>query len=162
MNHFDEIDDLTLGALRALALDEIDTANSGHPGMALDIAPALYVLYRDFLVSDPSRPLHPGRDRFVLSAGHVSALLYAMLHLSGYDLPLEDLKKFRQLGSKCPGHPEWGLTPGVDATSGPLGQGLAQAVGMAVAEKALKARFPGSEGYLSHRVYALCGDGCLE
>lgn len=162
MNHFDEIDDLTLGALRALALDEIDTANSGHPGMALDIAPALYVLYRDFLVSDPSRPLHPCRDRFVLSAGHVSALLYAMLHLSGYDLPLEELKRFRQLGSKCPGHPEWGLTPGVDATSGPLGQGLAQAVGMAVAEKALKARFPGSEGYLSHRVYALCGDGCLE
>ncbi len=162
MNHFDEIDDLAIGALRALALDEIDTANSGHPGMALDIAPTLYVLYRDFLVSDPSRPLHPGRDRFVLSAGHVSALLYAMLHLSGYALPLEELRRFRQLGSKCPGHPEWGLAPGVDATSGPLGQGLAQAVGMAVAEKALKARFPGSEGYLSHRVYALCGDGCLE
>ncbi len=162
MKRYDEVDLLAVSALRALALDEIDTAGSGHPGMALDIAPALYVLYRDYLNSDPRHPLHPGRDRFVLSAGHVSALLYAMLHLAGFEVPLAELKKFRQLGSKCPGHPEWGLTPGVDATSGPLGQGLAQAVGMAVAEKALKARFPGSEDYLSHRVYALCGDGCLQ
>ena len=162
MNRYDATDALAVACLRALSLDEIDTANSGHPGMALDIAPTLYLLYRDVINADPKRPSHFGRDRFVLSAGHVSALLYAMLHLAGYDLPLDELKKFRQLGSLCPGHPEHGLTPGVDATSGPLGQGIAQAVGMAMAEKALKARFPGSEDALSHRVYCLSGDGCLE
>ena len=147
--------------LRVLALDMIQEANSGHPGMALDVAPALYVLFANHLRIDPEHPNWESRDRFVLSSGHVSALLYAMLHMAGYNLSIEDLKKFRKLGSITPGHPELGMTPGVDATAGPLGQGIAQAVGLAMAEKHLSAMY-GSPAFICHKTYVLCGDGCLQ
>ena len=128
-----------VAAVRSLVIDMTNKANSGHPGMALDATPAMVALFRDHLVADPEHPAWENRDRFVLSSGHVSALLYSMLHVSGYALRMDDLKAFRQLGSLTPGHPEVGLTPGVDATSGPLGQGIAQAVGMAIAEEAVRA-----------------------
>lgn len=159
---FDAIDDLAVGALRSLVIDETNAAKSGHPGMALDIAPALYVLYRNHLVADPANPKWVNRDRFVLSSGHNSALLYAMLHVAGYALTIEDLKKFRQLDSITPGHPEYGVTAGVDATAGPLGQGISQAVGMAMAERAVSAGYRGDEAVMNHYTYCLCGDGCLE
>jgi transketolase len=159
---FAEVDDLAVSAIRSLIIDEINTAKSGHPGMALDIAPALYVLYRNHLVSDPAHPTWINRDRFVLSSGHNSALLYAMLHLAGYGLTIDDLKKFRQLDSLTPGHPEYGHTLGVDATAGPLGQGISQAVGMAMAERAVQASYRGDETIMNHFTYCLCGDGCLE
>ena len=153
---------LLTAATRSLVIDMINKANSGHPGMGLDAAPILAALYRDHLVADPRHPGWINRDRFVLSSGHASSLLYATLHLCGYDLSLDDLKSFRQLGSKTPGHPEIGVTPGVDATSGPLGQGVAQAVGMAIAEKALAAQYEDVPGAINHYTYCLCGDGCLE
>jgi len=156
------IDGLAVSALRALVIDETNHAKSGHPGMALDIAPALYVLFSKHLVADPAHPTWINRDRFVLSSGHNSALLYAMLHLTGYGVSLDDLKAFRSINSITPGHPEVGLTPGVDATAGPLGQGIAQAVGMAVAEEAIAARYPEGKNVMSHYTYCLCGDGCLE
>ncbi len=156
------LDSLSIAVLRALLIDEINAAKSGHPGMALDIAPALFCLYKNFLVANPSHPEWFNRDRFVLSSGHNSALLYALLHLCGYGISLDDLKAFRQLNSRTPGHPEIGVTPGVDATSGPLGQGLAQAVGMAMAEKKIAASYPEGERLCSHFTYCLCGDGCLE
>jgi len=155
-------DERDVAVLRSLVIDEINAANSGHPGMALDVAPALYVLYHDFLKADPKDPAWQNRDRFVLSSGHNSALLYALLHLAGYGITVDDLKSFRQLGSKTPGHPECDLTPGVDATSGPLGLGLAQAVGMALAEEKIRASYPEGEKLCSHRTYCLLGDGCLE
>lgn len=158
----DPLDDLAVSALRSLVLDETDNAKSGHPGMALDIAPTLYVLFKNHLVADPADPKWVNRDRFVLSSGHNSALLYAMLHLTGYGLTMEDLKKFRSIDSLTPGHPEFGLTPGVDATAGPLGQGIGQAVGMAVAEEAIAASYPEGKKVMSHYTYCLCGDGCLE
>ncbi len=127
-------DKIALASLRGLSLDVITKANSGHPGMCLSAAPILYTLFTRHLVVDPSDPKWINRDRFVLSAGHGSALLYSLLHLSGYAIPMEQLQQFRQLDSLTPGHPEYGHTPGVDATAGPLGQGLAQAVGMAMAE----------------------------
>ncbi len=148
--------------LRVLALDMIQNANSGHPGMALDVAPAVFCLFANHLNIDPSKPNWAARDRFVLSSGHVSALLYAVLHMAGYAISIDDLKAFRQCGSKTPGHPEYGHTPGIDATAGPLGQGLAQAVGMAAAEKHLSALYPLGEAYISHKTYVLVGDGCLE
>ena len=154
--------ELVIGAIRSLVIDMTNAAKSGHPGMALDAAPAVFALFRDHLVSDPRHPDWENRDRFVLSSGHNSALLYAILHLSGYDLSMDDLRSFRQLGSKTPGHPEVGVTPGVDASGGPLGQGIAQAVGMAMAEKSIRARYPGCESFFSHYTYCLCGDGCLE
>lgn len=153
---------LAVSALRSLVIDVTNNANSGHPGMALDAAPALYALYRDHLVADPAHPDWINRDRFVLSAGHCSALLYSLLHVAGYPLTIDDLKSFRKVGSKTPGHPEFGLTAGVDATSGPLGQGIAQAVGMAIAEKHLAASYPDGEKVMSHHTYCLCGDGCLQ
>lgn len=156
------LDRLAVAALRSLVIDETNRANSGHPGMPLDIAPALYVLFKNHLVADPAHPEWVNRDRFVLSAGHCSALLYAMLHLSGYAITMEDLKRFRQLNSITPGHPEVTVTPGVDATAGPLGQGIAQAVGMAIAEEKIRASYPEGETILSHYTYCLCGDGCLE
>jgi transketolase len=158
----DALDDLCVGALRALVIDETNHAKSGHPGMALDIAPALYVLFKNHLVADPEHPEWLNRDRFVLSSGHNSALLYAMLHLAGYKVSLDDLKAFRSLNSITPGHPEVGLTPGVDASAGPLGQGIAQAVGMAVAEEAVAASYPEGKSVMNHYTYCLCGDGCLE
>ena len=149
-------------ALRLLAIDAVEAAKSGHPGMPMGMADIAEVLWRDHLKHDPSSPRWADRDRFVLSNGHGSMLLYALLHLTGYDLPLEELKRFRQLHSKTPGHPEVGLTPGVETTTGPLGQGLANAVGMALAEKLLAAQFnrPGLP-IVDHRTYVFLGDGCL-
>ena len=157
-----KIDDLSVATIRSLCIDEINKANSGHPGMALGSAPILYTLFTRHLVADPKDPEWFNRDRFVLSAGHASALLYAMLHLSGYELTLNDLKQFRQLNSLTPGHPEYRWTKGVDATSGPLGQGIAQAVGMAMAEESIRANYADGQKLMNHYTYALCGDGCLQ
>jgi transketolase len=149
-------------ALRFLAIDAVEAAKSGHPGMPMGMADIAEVLWREHFKHDPSSPHWADRDRFVLSNGHGSMLLYALLHLTGYDLPLEELKRFRQLHSKTPGHPEVALTPGVETTTGPLGQGLANAVGMALAEKLLAAEFnrPGLP-VVDHRTYVFLGDGCL-
>lgn len=149
-------------ALRALSMDAVQKANSGHPGAPMGMADIAEVLWRDFHKHDPSDPLWPDRDRFVLSNGHGSMLLYSLLHLTGYDLSIEELKNFRKLHSKTPGHPEYGLTPGVETTTGPLGQGLANAVGMALAEKKLAAEFnkPGHE-IVNHNTWVFAGDGCL-
>lgn len=157
-----DIDSLCVAALRSLVIDTINKANSGHPGMALDAAPMMYALYRDHLKADPRHPKWLNRDRLVYSAGHPSALIYSLLHLSGYPLSLDDLKSFRQLHSLTPGHPEVTLTAGIDATAGPLGQGISQAVGMAIAEKAVAAEYPEGARILDHYTYCLCGDGCLE
>lgn len=153
---------LSVACIRSLCIDVINKAKSGHPGMALGSAPILYTLFTRHLKADPSHPNWINRDRFVLSAGHASALLYVMLHLSGYEVSMEDLKKFRQLDSITPGHPEVHLTPGVDASAGPLGQGIAQGVGLAVAEQSLKAMYADSKQIFDHYTYVLCGDGCLQ
>ncbi len=149
-------------AIRALAMDAVQQAKSGHPGMPMGMADIAEVLWRDYLRHNPTNPNWADRDRFVVSNGHGSMLLYALLHLSGYDLPMEELKNFRQLGSRTPGHPEYGITPGVETTTGPLGQGLANAVGMALAERALAAHF-NCDGFdiVDHYTYAFVGDGCL-
>ncbi len=149
-------------ALRALAIDMVEAAKSGHPGAPLGLADVMTVLWRRHLRHHPANPSWPDRDRFVLSNGHASALLYALLHLSGYDLPVAELKRFRQLHSKTPGHPEFGMTPGVETTTGPLGQGFANAIGMAIAEKTLRAQFnrPG-HSIVDHRTFVVVGDGCL-
>src|SRR5438093_11970413 len=128
-------------AIRALAMDAVQKAKSGHPGMPMGMAEIAEVLWNHHLRHNPANPGWPDRDRFVLSNGHGSLLLYALLHLTGYDLPIDELKRFRQLHSKTPGHPELGVTPGVETTTGPLGQGLANAVGMAIAERILTAEF---------------------
>ncbi|MCX7960134.1 MAG: transketolase, partial [Burkholderiales bacterium] len=143
-------------------MDAVEAAGSGHPGMPMGMAEAALTLWAGHLKHNPANPAWPDRDRFVLSNGHGSMLLYALLHLTGYDLPMEELRRFRQLGSKTPGHPEYGATPGVETTTGPLGQGLANAVGMALAERLLAAEFnrPGLE-IVDHRTYAFAGDGCL-
>src|SRR6188768_3975193 len=149
-------------AVRALAMDAVEKANSGHPGMPMGMADIAEVLWNDFLQHNPTNPKWFNRDRFVLSNGHGSMLQYALLHLTGYDLPLEQLQRFRQLHSKTPGHPEYGITPGVETSTGPLGQGIANAVGMALAEKLLAAEFnkPGHE-LVDHRTWVFLGDGCL-
>ena len=149
-------------AIRALAMDAVQQANSGHPGMPMGMAEIAEVLWRHHLKHNPADPTWADRDRFVLSNGHGSMLLYALLHLSGYDLPLDELKKFRQLHSKTPGHPEIGITPGVETTTGPLGQGLGNAVGMALAERLLAQEFnrPGHP-VVDHHTYVFVGDGCL-
>ena len=149
-------------AIRALAMDAVQQANSGHPGMPMGMADIAEVLWNDYLRHNPLNPEWIDRDRFVVSNGHGSMLQYALLHLSGYDLPLGELEHFRQLHSKTPGHPEYGMTPGVETTTGPLGQGLANAVGMAMAERALAAEF-NREGYelIDHHTYVFLGDGCL-
>ncbi len=151
-----------VNAVRFLAVDAVEAANSGHPGLPLGAAPAAYAIWSRALRHDPADPRWPDRDRFVLSAGHGSALLYALLHLSGYDLSLDELKAFRQWGSKAPGHPESHLTPGVEVTTGPLGQGIANAVGLAIAERHLAAVFnrPGHQ-IVDHRTFVLAGDGDL-
>ncbi len=150
------------GAIRALAMDAVQQANSGHPGMPLGMAEIAEVLWRQHLSHNPANPAWPNRDRFVLSNGHGSMLLYALLHLSGYDLTIEDLKQFRQLHSRTPGHPEYGYTAGVETTTGPLGQGIANAVGMAINEKLLAAEFNrDSHSIVNHYTYAFMGDGCL-
>jgi transketolase len=149
-------------AIRALSMDGVQKANSGHPGAPMGMADIAEVLWRDHLNHNPSNPEWLDRDRFVLSNGHGSMLLYSLLHLSGYDLSIEDLKNFRQLHSKTPGHPEYGYAPGIETTTGPLGQGIANAVGMAMAERALAAQF-NKQGHdiVDHNTYAFMGDGCL-
>lgn len=149
-------------AIRALAMDAVQEAKSGHPGAPMGMADIAEVLWNDFLRHDPADPQWPDRDRFVLSNGHGSMLLYALLHLSGYDLTREDLRQFRQMHAKTPGHPEYGITPGVETTTGPLGQGLANAVGMALAERVLAAQFNRDDfPVVDHATYAFVGDGCL-
>ena len=149
-------------AVRALAMDAVQRAKSGHPGMPMGMADIAEVLWNDHLKHDPADPAWADRDRFVLSNGHGSMLLYALLHLSGYALPLDEIRRFRQLHSMTPGHPEYGDAPGVETTTGPLGQGLANAVGMAIAEKVLAARFNrGGHAIVDHRTWVFLGDGCL-
>ncbi len=157
-----EIQALSIATIRSLCIDMINKANSGHPGMALGSTPILYTLFTKHLVSNPDDPEWINRDRFVLSAGHASDLLYAMLHLCGYGLTIEDIKNFRQIDSLTPGHPEYHWTKGVDATSGPLGQGIAQAAGMAVAEASIAANYTDGKKIMNHYTYVLCGDGCLQ
>jgi len=156
------VDELCVDTIRSLSIDAVQKANSGHPGLPLGAAPMAYVLWQRYLRHNPRDPQWPDRDRFVLSAGHGCMLLYSLLYLTGYDLTLDDLKAFRQWGSRTPGHPEVRLTPGVEATTGPLGQGAANAVGMAIAERALAHRFnrPGHE-VVDHRTFALVSDGDL-
>jgi len=160
MNKSDDLDLLCVNAIRCLAIDAIEAASSGHPGAPMGLAPVAYTLWTRFLRHNPADPAWPGRDRFVLSAGHASMLLYSLLYLTGYDITLEDLRDFRQLGSKTPGHPERGLTPGVEMTTGPLGQGLSSAVGMALARELIGARFnrPGFD-LTDYRVFVIASDG---
>ena len=168
-------DQLVIATIRTLCIDAVQEANSGHPGTPMAMAPVAYALWQDFLRYDPRDPIWPNRDRFVLSAGHASTLLYALLHLAGVQavderyevlgrpsVTLDDLKRFRQLDSRCPGHPEYRWTSGVETTTGPLGQGFATSVGMAIAQAWLAARYnrPGLELF-DYRVYALGGDGCM-
>ena len=150
------------GAIRALAMDSVQKANSGHPGAPMGMAEIADVLWNHHLRHNPANPKWPDRDRFILSNGHGSMLIYALLHLSGYDLPIDELKRFRQMHSKTPGHPEYGYTPGVETTTGPLGQGITNAVGMAMAEKLLAAEFnkPGHD-IVDHYTYVFMGDGCM-
>ncbi|NIO72717.1 MAG: transketolase, partial [Anaerolineae bacterium] len=162
MTHQNELDQLCINTIRTLAMDAVQKANSGHPGMPMGAAPMAYVLWTRFLKHNPTNPHWPNRDRFVLSAGHGSMLLYSLLHLTGYDLPLEELQNFRQWGSRTAGHPEHGLTPGVETTTGPLGQGFANGVGMAIAERFLAEHFnrPGHT-IVDHTTYAIVSDGDL-
>jgi transketolase len=157
-----EIRKLSIDTIRGLAMDSVQQANSGHPGTAMALAPLGYTLFKRFLRSNPQDPEWPDRDRFVLSAGHACVLQYALLHLVGYELSLDDLQRFRQWGSRTPGHPERGHTPGIEVTTGPLGQGFGNAVGMALAERFLAERFnrPAHE-LVDHHVYAICSDGDL-
>jgi len=149
-------------AIRALSMDAVQKANSGHPGAPMGMADIAEVLWNDFMNHNPSNPKWSNRDRFVLSNGHGSMLIYSLLHLTGYDLPIEELQNFRQLHSKTPGHPEYGYAPGVETTTGPLGQGITNAVGMAIAEKALAAQFNReAHAIVDHYTYAFLGDGCL-
>ncbi len=151
------LDQLCINTIRTLAMDGVQKANSGHPGAPMGLAPVAYWLWDKFLRHNPENPHWANRDRFVLSGGHGSMLLYSLLHLTGYDLPLSELQSFRQWGSRTPGHPEYGLTPGVETTTGPLGQGFTNSVGMAIAERWLAARFGGE--VVDYRVYAMGGDG---
>src|SRR6186713_840488 len=169
------LDQLCVNPIRTLAMDAVQQAKSGHPGTPMALAPVVYCLWQRVLRFDPDHPIWPNRDRFVLSVGHASMLLYSLLHLSGVkavnpkyetlgqlSVTLDDIKRFRQLGSKCPGHPEYRWTSGVETTTGPLGQGLATSVGMAIAERWIASYFnrPGFELF-DYDVYALCGDGCM-
>ncbi|GLV13483.1 transketolase [Alicyclobacillus hesperidum] len=159
---YTEQDQLAVKTIRTLSIDAIEKANSGHPGLPMGAAPMAYVLWSRFMKFNPENPNWIDRDRFVLSAGHGSMLLYSLLHLTGYDVTIDDLKQFRQWGSKTPGHPEYGHTPGVDTTTGPLGQGIATAVGFAMAERFLAAKF-NRDGHtpIDHYTYVICGDGDL-
>ncbi|WP_121663380.1 transketolase [Metabacillus litoralis] len=162
MSELTQTEKLSIETIRTLSIDAIEKANSGHPGMPMGAAPMAYTLWTKFMNVNPSNPSWFNRDRFVLSAGHGSMLLYSLLHLTGYDVTMDDLKEFRQWGSKTPGHPEFGHTPGVDATTGPLGQGIAMAVGMAMAERHLAETYnKPSYNVVDHYTYAICGDGDL-
>src|SRR2546422_5485354 len=160
------LDGLCINTIRTLAMDGVQKANSGHPGTAMAMAPVMHTLWDRFLRFNPGNPRWLNRDRFILSCGHASILLYSTLHVNGFDLPLAELMNFRQLHSKCPGHPEYtpdhSLTPGVETTTGPLGQGVATSVGMAIASRWLGAHYnrPGHE-IIAHNMVALCGDGCM-
>ena len=156
------IQEKTVNTIRVLSADMVQKANSGHPGAPMGMAPMAYTLWADVMNHNPANPAWANRDRFVLSSGHASALLYSLLHLFGYGLPMDELKRFRQWGSQTPGHPEYGLTAGVETTTGPLGQGIANGVGMAIAETMLAAKF-NREGFpvVDHYTYVICGDGCM-
>ena len=170
-----KLEQTTINTIRTLAMDAVQTANSGHPGTPMAMAPVCYTLWNEFLKFDPEDPIWPNRDRFVLSMGHASMLLYSMLHLTQVkavnpqyetlgklSVPLDDIKRFRQLDSRCPGHPEYRWTSGIETTTGPLGQGIATSVGMAIAGKWLASNYnkPGFDMF-NYDVYALAGDGCL-
>ena len=157
-----ELDQLSINTLRFLAVDQVEKAKQGHPGAPLGCAPIAYLLYTKYMKFDPKDPLWSDRDRFVLSNGHASALQYGALHLAGFDLPISQLEQFRQWGSHTPGHPEYGETPGIEVTTGPLGQGLAEAVGLAIAEKHLAALYNHQDHMpVNHHTYVICGDGDL-
>ncbi len=159
---YTDLDQLAINTIRMLAIDGVQAANSGHPGLPLGAAPMAYVLWSRFLRFNPQDPKWPNRDRFVLSAGHGSMLLYSLLYLTGYDLPLDELKRFRQWGSKTPGHPEYGLAPGVEVSTGPLGQGFGNGVGMAIAEAFLAATYNRPDyNQIDHYTYAIVSDGDL-
>jgi len=156
------IEQLSINTIRTLSIDMIEKANSGHPGLPMGAAPLAYVLWTEFMKHIPKNSKWFNRDRFVLSAGHGSALLYSLLHLSGYNVTMDDLKNFRQYGSKTPGHPEVHHTDGVEATTGPLGQGIGMAVGMAMAERFLASKYNKEDlSVIDHNTYALVGDGDL-
>jgi transketolase len=157
-----DLERLSIDTIRVLAMDAVQKANAGHPGTAMALAPVAYTIYRELLRANPENPAWPDRDRFVLSAGHACILQYATLHLTGYDLPMEEVQRFRQWGSRTPGHPEHFLTPGIETTTGPLGQGISNAVGMAMAERFLAQRYnrPGHP-IVDHRVFGICSDGDL-
>src|ERR671938_1600719 len=159
---YTDLDQLAINTIRMLSIDAVQKANSGHPGLPLGAAPMAYVLWTRFMRHNPKNPRWPDRDRFAFSAGHGSMLLYSLLHLTGYDLPLDEIKRFRQWGSKTPGHPENVLTPGVEITTGPLGQGFANGVGMAIGAAHLAAKF-NQEGFpvIDHNIYAIVSDGDL-
>ena len=160
--HSKQLDELAINTIRFLSADGVQKANSGHPGMPMACAPIVYVLYSKYMKHNPANPKWLNRDRFILSAGHGSMLLYSILHLCGYDLSLDELKNFRQWGSKTPGHPEFGLTAGVETSTGPLGQGFANAVGMAMAQAFLSANFNQADlKILDHYIYGICSDGDL-
>src|SRR5438128_863635 len=176
MNESMLLEQKCVNTIRTLAMDAVQAANSGHPGTPMAMAPVAYCLWQRHLRFDPDDPIWPNRDRFVLSMGHASMLLYSMLHLAGVksvnpkyetlgqlSVSLDDIKRFRQLDSRCPGHPEYRWTSGVETTRGPLGQGVATSVGMAIARQWLSARYhrPGFEDIFDFNVYALCGDGCM-
>src|SRR5216110_795108 len=162
MHSTPELDHSCIDTLRFLSVDMVQKANSGHPGLPLGAAPMAYVLWTRQLKHHPANPTWADRDRFVLSAGHGSALLYSLLHVTGYDLPLDEIKQFRQWGSKTPGHPENALTPGVEVTTGPLGQGFANGVGMAMGAAHLAAKFNQKKFELiDHYIYAIVSDGDL-
>ncbi|HEX4899480.1 MAG TPA: hypothetical protein VFV61_03050, partial [Pyrinomonadaceae bacterium] len=157
-----ELDQLCINTIRTLSLDAVQKAESGHPGLPLGAAPMAYVLWTRFLRHNPQNPKWENRDRFLLSAGHGSMLIYSLLHLTGYDLPLAEIENFRQWGSKTPGHPENTLTPGVEITTGPLGQGFANGVGMAMASAHLAAKFNQQDfPVIDHYIYAIVSDGDL-
>src|SRR4030088_3090822 len=162
MTESQTLEKLSIDTIRTLSMDAVQKANSGHPGTPMALAPVAYALYTRIMRHSPADPNWPDRDRFVLSCGHASMLLYSCLYLSGYELSLDDLKQFRQWGSRTPGHPERGHTPGIEITTGPLGQGVSNAVGMAMAERFLAERFnrPGRE-VVDHHTYAICSDGDL-
>jgi transketolase len=157
-----DLESRAINAIRFLSVDAVQKANSGHPGLPMGTAAMAYIVWTRHLKFNPHNPNWPGRDRFILSGGHGSALLYSLLYLTGYDLPLEQIMNFRQWGSMTPGHPEYGLTPGIEVTTGPLGQGFANGVGMAIAEAHLAAEFnkPGYE-VINHYIYAIATDGDL-
>src|SRR2546430_16990583 len=155
-----DVQTLAINTIRTLSIDAVQKANAGHPGLPMGAAPMAYTLWQRHLKHDPRAPQWFDRDRFVLSAGHGSMLLYSLLHLTGYDLPLDELKRFRQWGSRTPGHPEYGMTPGVETTTGPLGQGFANGVGMAMAEAFLAERFNRpAHTIVDHYTYAIVSDG---